>query len=522
FIQEAARRGVDLDRVNFVLGNEPNLAYENRDRYLPPADYVAAVRSVREELVARGVDANLAGPGLSPGLGAEPMKEYFKGLMDAGLGKYVDVYAMHEYQDSLVNIRDLNDITRQYGQEKPIVISEFGIPRINGLDADGQAAAYRSFLNRVMEWNADPSRPPIESVTVWIHNRGPGQEAYLPTSQMIETLGQMSQSKYTPTGNLDLGGLPPAGGGGPGTGAVGGGPEGSGGTGPGGDSWARGGGGKAAQAGALGGPAGLRSAALSEEQVMMLALAAMQEIAGGVPGQACQTLARMAPQLAFQPLSGQTRSLVDSVLSMLGLPPLSAAGAPQVQSPLSAPGSGKAGGSGGGGGGANGSQFSPPPEAAAPPVDELPEIPAGDPDAEFNVSSIRPQMHPGSPSAGPGYTFKFADEQGRPIAPPEGHRFAIQYGGGVTVIGENKPEDGAWRSSSVFVPTYSNHGRMNFTPGTVGPDGKFKPVGPGVGLDVTREHRVGEVVFRKNPEKKPEAPADKPKPESKPASEKKK
>lgn len=196
-----------------VIGNEPNLTLENADQGRPtdPADYVAAVAAVRDELEARGLDVKLASAGLSPQPGHD---QYFRQLMEAGLGDQVDAYGMHAYRNDLGDIARLADIAEEFGASKPMSITEFGIPR-HGIGPDEQAAMTRNFIEQVLEWNADPGNPPIESVTIWHHNRGPAQDAYSVTPQMLETLGELSGGSYQPgTNPVNLnpvsGGAPPS------------------------------------------------------------------------------------------------------------------------------------------------------------------------------------------------------------------------------------------------------------------------------------------------------------------------
>lgn len=285
FIQEARARGVDLSKVNFVLGNEPNLALENQGHGMSPEDYVAAVRSVRAELETRGLDARLASAGLSPG--GSDMGQYLSRMLQAGLGDLVDVYAMHEYQDSLQNIDHLNQIASSFGQAKPIEITEFGIPRGGNLNAQKQAAAYQSFIQRVMDWNGDSSRPPIQSVTLWIHNRGSGQEGYLVSPEMLNGMNQLSQSKYHGSGTVDLGPAPaPSGGGGP---------------------------------AATSSSSRHHRSRLSEDDLLVLAMTALQELQLlGAPGRAACELMRRSAELDLQHLSPVTRTLLARLQTLLG------------------------------------------------------------------------------------------------------------------------------------------------------------------------------------------------------------
>lgn len=286
FVQEARDRGVDLSKVNFVLGNEPNLALENQGKGMSPEDYVEAVRSVRAELEGRGLEARLASAGLSPG--GSDMGQYFSRMLQAGLGDLVDVYAMHEYQDSLQNIDHLNQIASSFGQAKPIEITEFGIPRGGNLNAQQQAAAYQSFIQRVMDWNADGSRPPIQSVTLWIHNRGSGQEGYLVSPEMLSGMSQLSQSKYHGQGTVDLGPAPaPSGGPGP----------------------------------ASGSHRSSHRSRFSEDDLLVLAMTALQELQMlGAPGPAASELMRRSAEIDLQRLSPVARTLLARLQQLLGQP----------------------------------------------------------------------------------------------------------------------------------------------------------------------------------------------------------
>ncbi len=461
FVQEARARGVDLSRVNFVLGNEPNLALENQNKGMAPEDYVAAVQAVRDELDRRGIDARLASAGLSPG--GSDMGQYFTRMLQAGLGDLVDVYAMHEYQDSLHNIENLHQIASQFGQAKPIEITEFGIPRSGNLNPQQQAAAYQSFIRRVMDWNSDPSRPPIQSVSLWIHNRGPGQEGYLVSPEMLQAMNELSHSKYRGQGQVDLG-PPPAGSGGPQ------GPPSSGGS---------------SASGEASGASSARS--FSEDQLMALAMAALQELQLGQPGPATRLLLQLAP--GMQGLSEVTRSLVAAVLGMAGA-------------------SGMTAGSEGSSSQGSSDEASPPPQAApVAPVGPIPQ--AFDPTAAFNPSSVLGNSDPSRPPGGPGIEVRFLDAQGNPV---DARGLVVRYDGGGEPYyfqTENKPESGP---SYVYIPVFPQgySGQYNVTPGRM-ENGQFVSVGPAARIEITREHRLGEVRFQQSsPAPRPAAQETKP------------
>ncbi|GMU54520.1 MAG: hypothetical protein AMXMBFR33_36660 [Candidatus Xenobia bacterium] len=462
FVQEARARGVDLSRVNFVLGNEPNLALENQNKGMSPEDYVAAVQAVREELERRGIDARLASAGLSPG--GSDMGQYFTRMLQAGLGDLVDVYAMHEYQDSLHNIDNLHQIASGFGQAKPIEITEFGIPRGGNLNAQQQAAAYQSFIRRVMDWNADPSRPPIQSVSLWIHNRGPGQEGYLVSPEMLQAMNELSHSKYRGQGKVDLG-PPPA-------------PQGP----P-----SSGGSSASGQASAASQDQLMAASSFSEDQLMALAMTALQELQLGQPGPATRLLLQLAPGL--QGLSEVTRRLVAAVLGMAGASGLSEGSGSQGSSSDSSP------------------PGVPPQAAPVAPVGPIPQ--AFDPTAAFNPASVLSNSDPSRPPGGPGIEVRFLDAQGNPV---DARGLVVRYDGGGEPYyyqTENKPESGP---SYVYIPVFPQgySGQYNVTPGRM-ENGQFVSVGPAAKIEITREHRLGEVRFQQSsPAPKPAAQEGKP------------
>ncbi len=469
FVQEARARGVDLSRVNFVLGNEPNLALENQDRGMAPEVYVAAVQAVREELDRRGIDARLASAGLSPG--GSDMGQYFTRMLQAGLGDLVDVYAMHEYQDSLHNIDNLHQIASGFGQAKPIEITEFGIPRSGNLNPQQQAAAYQSFIRRVMDWNADPSRPPIQSVSLWIHNRGPGQEGYLVSPEILQAMNELSHSKYRGQGQVDLG-PPPAGSGGPQGSSSSGGSSAS---------------GQASAASAFSQDQLMAASSFSEDQLMALAMTALQELQLGQPGPATRLLLQLAPGL--QGLSEVTRRLVAAVLGMAGASGMSEGSSSQGSSDDSS---------------SAGAAPQASPVAAMGPTPQ-----AFDPTAAFNPASVLGNSDPSRPPGGPGIEVRFLDAQGNPV---DARGLVVRYDGGGEPYyyqTENKPESGP---SYVYIPVFPQgySGQYNVTPGRM-ENGQFVPVGPAAKIEITREHRLGEVRFQQgSPAPRPAAPESKP------------
>lgn len=481
FIKEADARtqaaGGSTVRT-WILGNEPNLPHENGGRAMHPARYVDAVRAVRERLDQDPAThaTSLATAGLSPAAGAN---EYFERMQQAGVGRYVDAYGVHAYSDDLGPVAAVDGIARKYGAERPVVISEFGIPRHNGMSEGEQARQVTDFVQRALEWNRDPGHAPIQGVTLWKANRGPGEEAYLPTPTLLQALSDMNRQPYAqPPSGMDWPGAGPAiaapAAAAPGSGH------------------------------AVGGPLGPTPVAPTSREAGS---------AAGDPLRAHASAARGVDDPSAMPSATTGDSLLDLLLLfewLLELLQSSAHASPDSPyvgaAPSDSPGGhGDPAPSSGGGasapavslpfdgptGGAQGGN----PHATVPSA----RLPPSDPTKPFQVSYIRPNTDPGLPDNPPGIEGYVSDADGRPL---DVTGWTIRFDGGaqpfdIPIVAKAERGPGYWEVPLVVPQGFS--GRYNVALGRV-ENGQFVQESNVANVEVTRNHRRTQVNFSQSAE----------------------
>ncbi len=170
----------------YELWNEPNLQREWNGSPLSAADLVrligagaAGVRTADPDAIL--ISAAPATTGINDGLTATDDRVFLRGMLEAGIGEYVNAVGVHPYgwanpPDSKVTAPDpgvpshnnhpsfffaetLDDYTallEEYGVERPLWVTEFGWGSFEGIEDDeGDPAsppAGAEFMNNVSEW----------------------------------------------------------------------------------------------------------------------------------------------------------------------------------------------------------------------------------------------------------------------------------------------------------------------------------------------------------------------------------
>lgn len=184
--------------LGYVVWNEPNLAaewsrsggdlpqhWESFDGWVAdPADYVTVLCAAYDRIRAADPDALVVAAGLAPTNEFSPRamddREFLRGMYAAGAAGCFDVLSVHDYgyglspEDergdhgrlNLARILDLRDVMLEYGDKKPVWITELGYTVQPGLhpfvtEEDQSLYLTGSFERVRRDW------PWVEMLTVW-------------------------------------------------------------------------------------------------------------------------------------------------------------------------------------------------------------------------------------------------------------------------------------------------------------------------------------------------------------------